>query len=151
MGNDNTENSIKGNTEKSPREANLKPPWKQGESGNPEGRPKKFVNIVLDELRKEGYKNISRSQVVDIYETLTILPEEKLREMTADKELPMFYRIISKEILGNRGFETVERLLDRAHGKPVQKIGGDKDSDAIKISVVEFIGGKPKKDKDSVS
>lgn len=90
---------------------------KPGEVRNPDGRPKKFVHTVLDDLKKEGYEGIKKTQVEDVYKNMISLSEDKLKEIGLDKEMPMIFRIVAKAILTERGFEVVERMLDRAHGK----------------------------------
>jgi hypothetical protein len=102
---------------------NLKP-QKAGEPGhNPYGRPKKFVSAVLEELKEAGYKNVTRSQISDIYEVLLALPREELVIMGSSDEYPMIYRIIAKAMLGNKGFEVIEKMLNRSQGMPTQPIG----------------------------
>lgn len=91
--------------------------WKEGESGNPNGRPKKLVSKVLDELKEEG-EQVSKSQVFDIYQIMISLTIPKLKEVAGDESKPALYRILAKEILGKKGFEAIEKMLDRANGKP---------------------------------
>ena len=93
--------------------------WKEGESGNPNGRPKKLVSKVLDELKEEG-EQVSKSQVFDIYQIMISLTIPKLKEVAGDESKPALYRILAKEILGKKGFEAIEKMLDRANGKPMQ-------------------------------
>lgn len=97
--------------------ANLKN-FGKGESGNPNGRPKKLVSKVLDELKQEG-EQVSKSQVFDIYQIMISLTIPKLKEVAGDESKPALYRILAKEILGKKGFEAIEKMLDRANGKPM--------------------------------
>jgi hypothetical protein len=61
----NTEKKHRGNP------ANLRPPWKKGQSGNPGGRPKgsisKFYKMILEEIDKPTKKQmaeiVARAQV----------------------------------------------------------------------------------------
>ena len=71
----------------------------KGEIKNPNGRPKKFVGAVLDELKKQGFGNITRRNVVDIYETLLSLPRDGLVDIASGKQYPMIYRIVAKDML----------------------------------------------------
>ena len=118
-------------------------PFKKGVVTNPNGRPKKFVSAVLDELKAEGYENIKRSQIVDVYETLLVLPENKLKDIVSGEQ-PMIYRIIAKEMLSKRGFDVIEKMLDRTQGKPTNRTElTGADGGVINISQVEFVGGDP--------
>lgn len=47
--------------------------------------------------------------------------EEKLDQIIIDKELPMLNRIVARNMKGGKGFDIIERMIDRAHGKAVQK------------------------------
>ena len=104
--------------------ANLKPA-KKGEVRNPAGPKPKLVTDVLNDLKEKGYKPVTREQIVATYQTLLILPELELMDMAKDKDQPMLNRIIAKAILGGKGFENIEKMLDRAHGKPTQKTETD--------------------------
>jgi hypothetical protein len=117
-------------------------PCKKGESGNPNGRPKKLVSKVLDELKEEG-EQVSKSQVFDIYQIMISLTIPKLKEVAGDESKPALYRILAKEILGKKGFEAIEKMLDRANGKPMitQEIKQENTGDTIKV-VFESTGVK---------
>ena len=81
------------------------------------GRPKKLVSYTLDLLKKEGCEQVSAEQVKQIYTLLISLSQERLMVLANDKDTPMLYRIVAKEILSKKGFEVIEKMLDRAHGK----------------------------------
>lgn len=123
-------------------EQNLKPFEKDDERINREGRPKKFVSQVLADLKEKGYENVSRSQIVDIYETLLALSEDELLELGNDKEQPMIYRIIARAMLSKRGFDIIERMVDRAQGRPTQPLKPDGD-EPFPIALVKFEGDEP--------
>jgi hypothetical protein len=103
---------------------NLKPFQKgRGKTG---GKQKKLVSYTLDLLESEGYKNVTPEQIKQVYTILITLTQERLTALAKDTETPMLYRIVAKEILGLKGFEIIERMLDRAHGKattPVEHSG----------------------------
>jgi hypothetical protein len=49
------------------------------------------------------------------------MPQDDLKKLVEDKECPMLFRICASNILGKKGFEIVEKMLDRAIGKPTTK------------------------------
>lgn len=96
--------------------------WVKGQSGNPKGRPPKVLTTLVADLKKQGYERATATTVVETIEHLIGLPEDRLRELLADKEQPMSVRIIIKSMLSAKGFETLSAILDRAHGKPKQQM-----------------------------
>lgn len=105
------------------RLANLEPhKFKKGQSGNPKGRTPKLTNKIINELYEKGYERITTSQVKDCYLTMLNLEEEEIKKIEKDKKAPMIMRIVAKEIIGKRGFEAIETLLQRAIGQPKQDI-----------------------------
>lgn len=105
------------------REILAKHAFKKGVISNPHpvGRPKKTMRTFIDEMEAEGYECPSPEQISKSFLYLGTLPEEKLKEVLADKERPMMQRIIAKGILANKGIDILERIIDRAYGK-VQRI-----------------------------
>lgn len=92
--------------------------WPKGKSGNPNGRPKKLVSHLNAELQAEGYEVVTTVQVKDCYLTLVNLPESRLQAIaTNETDYPFLYRLVARELLGNKGADMLERLLDRGHGK----------------------------------
>jgi len=91
------------------------------ENINKKGRPK-LVSKVLVELKEKGYEPVTSEQVKAIYEHLLNLNETELTEMVNDKTQPMLTRIVIKEMLKGKGFEVIERMIDRAQGKATQKL-----------------------------
>lgn len=49
------------------------------------------------------------------------LPQAKLKAFTEDKDKPMLVRIIAKAMLSGKGFDVIEKMLDRGIGKAVQR------------------------------
>ena len=94
--------------------------FKKGESGNPNGRPPKLLSAINAELKAKGYERVSPSQIVEAYELLFGLDEDRIKGYITDKETPMFLRIVAKQMLTPKGHEMIERMLDRAHGKAKQ-------------------------------
>lgn len=118
---------------------NIKPyMFEKGQSGNPKGRPPKLLTDLMKDLKAKGYEQVTSGQIVEAYETLFGLDELTLKTVVANKELPMVSRIVAKAMLSTRGFEILERMLDRAQGRPKQSIDADV-SGAVNVALVEFL------------
>ena len=114
--------------------------FKKGQSGNPNGRPKKLVSTVIADLKAEGYEEVTADHVKQAYQLLIGLDRVKVVEIGNDKEQSMLMAQVARAILANKGFEIIEKMLDRAHGKATNKTevtgaGGEKIE--FKIEVVQ--------------
>ena len=98
------------------KSGNEKTVFKQGQTGNPNGRPKKLVSSILADLKNKG-ELVTRHMVTETYQVLMSLNEEQLKGIANDKEQPMLNRIVAKEMLSKKGFDIIERMMDRANGK----------------------------------
>lgn len=115
-----------GKLEKQPHGGALYRPDK-GEVTNPKGRPKKTIKALIDNLRDAGYKPAKPQDIVDTYEHLMTLDEEQLKETVTDEKQPMLVRIVGKAMLSGKGYDVIERMIDRAHGRSKQPLehGGE--------------------------
>lgn len=95
--------------------------YKPGQSGNPKGQPKKILSRINIELMKEGFEPANSANVIEAYNILINLTEERIKTIITDPISPMFLRIVAKEMLSKGGPEMIEKMLDRAHGKAMQK------------------------------
>ena len=96
--------------------------YKPGQSGNPNGRPRKLVGDVIKELETKGVKGATAEQIRAIFMQFINLPENELKEMVNDKGQPMLNRIVIKAMLGGKGFEVIKDLIERAYGKANQPV-----------------------------
>lgn len=119
---------------------------KRPENINKNGRPRKLVTGIISELEKQGIERVKNDQVIQAFEMLFNCTQEQLTEYAADKEQPMLIRIVAKNMLDKKGFEIVEKMMDRAHGKATQKTdltsGGEAITE-IKLIVIDS-GNKDK-------
>ena len=88
------------------------------------------VQSICTQLKKEGYKQFSKADVQHIYLYCMTLGEERMKQLVNDKETPFIVRLCIKTLLGKKGFEAAEKMLDRALGKVGDKLditsGGEK-------------------------
>ena len=92
----------------------------KGETANPNGRPPKLLAGIVAELKAQGYERATAATVADAFETLLNVPEDVLAKMVQDKSSPMSLRIVGKAMLTAKGWEVLQAMLDRAHGKAKQ-------------------------------
>ena len=103
-----------------------KPPkhtqWKKWQSWNPKWTPKRrTIEVCNAELKADWYPPATKQQIEELYMSMVNVGEEKLDQIIIDKELPMINRIVARNMKGGKGFDIIERMIDRAHGKAVQK------------------------------
>ncbi len=83
------------------------------ETANPNWRPRKGISLVNHELSEAWYKPASKQDIEVNYMSLLQLEEEKLKEFAIDKTKPMLIRILAKNMLDKKGFDIIEKMLDR--------------------------------------
>jgi hypothetical protein len=66
--------------------------------------------------------------VADAFETLMNVPQDELAKMVKDEKAPMSLRIVGKAMLTAKGWEVLQAMLDRAHGKAKQSVDMKTDS-----------------------
>ncbi len=116
--------------------------WKKGQSGNPKGRPPKLINSINKDLSGKGYSPANNQDVVDAYLTLIQLPLKEVKDIasgTVKKDLPFLYKLVAKELLGKKGSDMLERLLDRALGKAKTTTDITSGGDKIQIPISSWV------------
>ena len=88
---------------------------------NRNGRPRKMIADVIDELEKQGIKAATKPDIQDIYMRLINIEIPELEKIVKDAEQPVLVRIVGKNILSGKGFDIIEKMLDRSIGKAEQK------------------------------
>lgn len=105
---------------------NAKPPDKgfrdRPEHINRKGRPPKLFTSLVKDLREQGYESITPTRIKEAYEMLLALPQSKLKEIMEDDHQPVIFKVLIKALTSQRGVEVIDRMLDRAHGKPNQQL-----------------------------
>ena len=95
-----------------------------------------LLSTIVAELRAKGYERATAGTVADAFETLLNVPEDVLAEMVKDKTKPMSLRIVGKAMLTAKGWEVLQAMLDRAHGKAKQSHDLTTDGKSLTFQVV---------------
>jgi hypothetical protein len=92
--------------------------WKKGQSGNPNGRPRKFVCLLKD----MGYNKQDIDTTIQNMMAMTI---EELADVYKDNNATVLEKTVANAI--KRGIEkgtlySIETLLNRVYGQPKQEV-----------------------------
>ena len=92
--------------------------WKKGQSGNPNGRPRKFVCLLKD----MGYNKQDIDTTIQNMMAMTI---EELAEVFKHENATVLEKTVANAI--KRGIEkgtlySIETLLNRVYGQPKQEV-----------------------------
>lgn len=103
------------------------------------GRPPKLLKHLNLELKAKGYEPVKPSQITEAFETLLNLPKEEIEKLKSQPGIPYFVQIICGRLISKESDnEALEKLLDRAIGRPRQSI--DHTSGGEKIAPTKFEG-----------
>jgi hypothetical protein len=114
--------------------------FERGESGNPNGRPRKMVSALLKELELRGVKNVTAEQIRGTIETLMNLTKVELDDVAKDEQAAVVVRLIARHLIKAGDKEQIlEWLLSRAHGKPKETVETINDLTLTEATVNELI------------
>jgi hypothetical protein len=108
--------------------------WEKGESGNPNGRPRKYVSL----LKEHGYK---LSEINDTIQNMMAMDLEELKGVFENPKATILEKTVAnamKKSLEKGSLYSIETLLTRVYGKPKEQMDINTDN---KIEIV-FVDGK---------
>ncbi len=109
-------------------------PYKPGQSGNPNGRPRKYVSL----LKEQGYK---LAEINDTIQAMMSMDLEELKTVWDNPKATILEKTIAaamRKSLEKGSLYSLETLLTRVYGKPKELVDIQSDN---KIEIV-FVDGK---------
>ena len=113
-------------------------PYKKGQSGNPNGRPKKIENVLKDVFLSEYNVKLSKSQTEEIIKNILSKSKSELVELAKNDNLPFWISMIAKK--ATRDYERgsihlLELLFDRVYGKPKETVDQNIEAKTINVTL----------------
>jgi len=89
---------------------------------NKTGANRKTIAKVNIELQDKGYPEATKNDIISCYLRLIQVEIPQLTKLIESKEQPALIRIVGKAILSGKGFDVIERVLDRGIGKATNSL-----------------------------
>lgn len=113
--------------------------FKKGQSGNPNGRPKKRFSEHLSDLKSKGYVPPTKTEYFDMVGTLLSMEEDDLKEFAQDKTRPYWIRLIVIDMNSkNSRVKMMSDYRDWLFGKAEQKTDITSNGDKISILPIQW-------------
>ena len=72
--------------------------WKRGQSGNPNGRPRRVLSALAEKVGVDFNVSLSKQDKFTILESMLEMNVSQLKELSSDKTTPAFMVIVSNAI-----------------------------------------------------
>ena len=102
----------------------------------------KTISSVNKELEENGVKEATPNDIKSCYLRLINIGLTELKDMVMDEKQPSMIRVVGKAILSGKGFDVIEKMLDRTMGKPTNYTDITSQGDKISVSIIEIGGSK---------
>jgi hypothetical protein len=124
-------------------------PFKKGQSGNPNGRPRKSFASINAELKAKGIKPLGKTDLIDAYQTIFNADEETLKEIAKDKGTPYAMKIIILELNDKKTrAKAMQDYRDYCFGRALNSTDITSGGDPIKSEPVQINFVKTKEEED---
>ena len=93
-------------------------PFEKGQSGNPNGRPRKYVTLLVD----QGYK---RSEINDTIQNMMAMTVDELKQVWDNPKATILEKTIAsamRKSIEKGTLYSLETLLSRVYGLPKQEV-----------------------------
>ena len=115
-------------------------PYKPGQSGNPNGRPRKYVSL----LKEQGYK---LAEINDTIQAMMSMDLEELKTVWDNPKATILEKTIAaamRKSLEKGSLYSLETLLTRVYGKPKETVDTNNKTEFTgKIQVEVITSGVP--------
>ena len=106
---------------------------------NRNGRPRKLITDVIAQLEELGIKPATKPDIQDIYMRLINVDIPELEKIVKDTTQPALVRIVGKNVLSGKGFDIIEKMLDRSIGKVPNSIDLNANVQSTNLTREEFL------------
>ena len=113
---------------------------------NRKGRPRKLITDVIAQLEEQGIKPATKTDIQDIYMRLINVDIPELEQIVKDSTQPVLVRIVGKSVLSGKGFDIIEKMLDRSIGKVPNSIDLNANVQSTNLTREEFLANLNKFD-----
>lgn len=113
--------------------------FEKGESGNPNGRPKKYVSA----LKEQGYKP---SEINDCILVMISMDLDELKDVWQNPKATILEKTIANALrksLEKGSLYSIETLLSRAVGKPKESIDHTTNGETMRDIQVTIVNANP--------
>jgi len=113
---------------------------KRPQNINKTGANRKTISAVNVELEASGATEATKQDITSCYLRLIQLSIPELEAKVKDSQQPALVRIVGKAIISGKGFDVIEKVLDRGIGKPVNvtELTGKDGKDLIPKTVIKW-------------